>query len=51
MFIYDLIIAPIEMIVGWVFYFFMNKFHGFGVIGAIFGVSNKFSGFATLQYC
>ena len=39
MFIYDLIIAPIEMIVGWVFYFFMNKFHGFGVIGAIFGVS------------
>ena len=25
MFIYDLIIAPIEMIVGWVFYFFMNN--------------------------
>lgn len=39
MFFYNLIIAPIEMIVGWVFYFFMNKFHGFGVIGAVFGVS------------
>ena len=36
---YNLIISPIEMIVNWVFNFFIFKFTHFGVIGAICGVS------------
>ena len=36
---YNLIISPIEMIVIWVFNFFIFKFTHFGVIGAICGVS------------
>ena len=37
--IYSIIIEPIEMIVGWVYSFFINKFTFLGVIGAIYGVS------------
>lgn len=39
MFFYNLIIAPIEMIVDWVFTFFFTKLHMLGAIGAIYGVS------------
>lgn len=39
MFLYNLIIAPIEMIVDWVFTFFYTKLHMLGTIGAIYGVS------------
>lgn len=39
MFLYNLIIAPIEMIVDWVFTFFYTKLHMLGAIGAIYGVS------------
>ena len=37
--IYSIIIEPIEMIVGWVYSFFINKFTFLGIIGAIYGVS------------
>ena len=36
---YDVIIAPIEAIVDWVFSFILNKIPQLGVIGAIVGVS------------
>lgn len=39
MIFYNLIVAPIEMIVDWVFTFFTTKFSAFGVIGAVCGVS------------
>ena len=39
MFLYNLIIAPIEMVVDWVFTFFFTKLHMLGAIGAIYGVS------------
>ena len=37
--VYDIIIAPIEAIVDWVFSFILNKIPQLGVIGAIVGVS------------
>ena len=37
--VYDIIIAPIELIVDWVFSFFIVKIPQLGVIGAIVGVS------------
>lgn len=37
--LYNLIITPIETIVGWVFFFFRNKFEMLGPAGAIMGVS------------
>ena len=37
--LYNLIITPIETIVGWVFFFFSNKFDMLGPAGAIIGVS------------
>ncbi len=37
--LYNIIIAPIEAIVGWVFMFIINKITSIGVIGAICGVS------------
>lgn len=39
MIFYNLIVAPIELIVDWVFTFFTIKFTSFGVIGAVCGVS------------
>lgn len=39
MIFYNLIVAPIEMLVDWVFSFFTVKFSAFGIIGAVFGVS------------
>lgn len=39
MIFYNLIVAPIEMVVDWVFSFFTVKFSAFGIIGAVFGVS------------
>lgn len=37
--LFSIIIEPIEMIVSWVFSFFLNKFSFMGCLGAIFGVS------------
>ena len=37
--LYNLVIAPIETIVEWVFIFIINKIPGVGVIGAVIGVS------------
>lgn len=37
--LYNLVIAPIETIVEWVFTFIINKIPGVGVIGAVIGVS------------
>lgn len=37
--LFSIIIEPIEMIVSWVFLFFLNKFPFMGCLGAIFGVS------------
>ena len=37
--LYNLIITPIETIVGWVFFFFNNKFEMLGPAGSIIGVS------------
>jgi len=37
--LYDIIIAPIETIVDWIFSFMLIKFSGLGVIGAVVGVS------------
>lgn len=37
--LYNLIITPIETIVGWTFFFFKNKFDVLGPAGAIIGVS------------
>lgn len=37
--LYNIIIAPIETIVDWVFNFFTVKFSRFGIIGAVCGVS------------
>lgn len=39
MIFYNLFVAPIEMVVDWVFTFFTTKFSAFGVIGAVCGVS------------
>ena len=39
MLFYNIIIAPIEMLVDWVFTFFFTKLHMLGAIGAIYGVS------------
>lgn len=39
MIFYNLIVAPIELIVDWVFTFFTIKFTSFGIIGAVCGVS------------
>lgn len=39
MILYNLVVAPIEMIVDWVFTFFSIKFDEFGIIGAVLGVS------------
>ena len=36
---YSILIEPIELIVNWVYSFFINKFSFLGVIGAIYGVS------------
>ena len=37
--LYNIIVAPIEYIVGWIFMFIINKISSIGVIGAICGVS------------
>ena len=37
--LYNIIVAPIEYIVGWIFMFIINKIPSLGVIGAICGVS------------
>lgn len=37
--LYNIIVAPIESIVGWIFLFIINKIPSIGVIGAICGVS------------
>lgn len=37
--LYNLLIAPIETIVDWIFNFILIKFSSFGVIGAVMGVS------------
>lgn len=37
--LYNIIVAPIEMIVDWVFVFFCNKLSVLGIIGAVCGVS------------
>ena len=37
--IYNIIVAPIEALVGWIFLFIVNKIPSLGVIGAICGVS------------
>ena len=37
--LYNIIVAPIEYIVGWIFTFIINKIPSLGVIGAICGVS------------
>lgn len=37
--LYNIIVAPIEAIVGWIFLFIINKLPSLGVIGAICGVS------------
>ncbi len=37
--IYNIIVAPIEAVVGWIFLFIINKIPSLGVIGAICGVS------------
>ncbi len=37
--LYSLIISPIETVVSWIFNFFTIKFAGFGIIGAVCGVS------------
>ncbi|MBQ3671800.1 MAG: hypothetical protein II921_10070, partial [Treponema sp.] len=39
MFLYNMVIAPIEYIVDWVFNFILVKFESVGVIGAVLGVS------------
>lgn len=39
MFLYDMIISPIEMIIGWVFTYMNNWFGLLGTFGAIYGVS------------
>ena len=37
--LYSIFIEPIEVLVGWVYSFFINKYAFLGVIGAIYGVS------------
>ncbi len=37
--LYSIIIEPIEIVVSWVFYFFLNLFPFMGILGALFGVS------------
>ena len=47
--IYDIIIAPIEALVDWIFSFILNKVPQLGVIGAIVGVSIVINSMLTLR--